>query len=110
MVKTKYLLFFCVFLHLSSCAHHRSGRYVLKGDKWVFEKSNIGFLKKGIYFGRVDNNNYSVDDSKFIWPLPGSKKVSSYFGKRRGRHHDGIDIPAITGTSIVASAAGSWQI
>ena len=92
---------------LASCSHMKSGRYVLKGGKWVFKSSKTGFLHSGIDFGRVDNSHYGFkDDGLFIWPVPSSKKISSHFGKRRGRHHDGIDIPAITGTHIVASAGG----
>ena len=94
-------------LMILSCAHYKSGRYVFENGKWEFKKSNAGFMYSGIDFGRVDNSHYSFkDDGEFIWPVPGSKKVSSYFGKRRGRHHDGIDIPAVTGTHIVASASG----
>ena len=89
-----------------SCAHHRSGSYVYVNGKWVFKKSNIGFLESSGY-GRIDYSQYEFTDTgQFIWPVPRSKKVSSYFGKRRGRHHDGIDIPAVTGTHIVASADG----
>ena len=43
-------------------------------------------------------------DLKLIWPVRG--KMSSRFGPRNGRGHDGIDIPAKTGTPIVAAAAG----
>lgn len=43
-------------------------------------------------------------DLKLIWPVRG--KLSSRFGPRNGRGHDGIDIPAKTGTPIVAAAAG----
>jgi hypothetical protein len=39
-----------------------------------------------------------------IWPVHG--KLSSRFGRRNGRGHDGIDIPAKSGTQIVAAAAG----
>jgi murein DD-endopeptidase MepM/ murein hydrolase activator NlpD len=95
-----------VFL-VASCAHHRSGSYVYVNGKWEFKKNNIGFMRKGISFGRVDYSPYEFSDTgTFIWPVPRSKKVSSYFGNRRGRHHDGVDIPAITGTHIVASAEG----
>ena len=40
----------------------------------------------------------------FNWPVRGSP--SSRFGWRRGRHHDGIDIPAKTGTAVRAAEAG----
>jgi len=39
-----------------------------------------------------------------IWPVHG--KLSSRFGRRNGRGHEGIDIPAKSGTPIVAAAAG----
>jgi len=42
--------------------------------------------------------------AKFRWPLKG--RISSYFGVRRGRHHDGIDIAAPLGTLIRAAEAG----
>ena len=41
---------------------------------------------------------------KLIWPVRGN--LSSRFGWRNGRGHDGIDIPAKRGTPIVAAAAG----
>jgi murein DD-endopeptidase MepM/ murein hydrolase activator NlpD len=41
---------------------------------------------------------------KFIWPVDGV--LSSKFGIRGGRRHDGIDIGAPTGTPIWASAPG----
>lgn len=41
---------------------------------------------------------------ELIWPVRG--KLSSRFGWRNGRGHDGIDIPAKSGTPIVAAAAG----
>lgn len=42
--------------------------------------------------------------SKFRWPMKGV--VTSPFGKRWGRMHEGIDIGAPEGTPIYASAAG----
>lgn len=104
-------LFLLCLIFVTSCAHHRSGRYVLVNNKWVFKKSKVGFAHSGIDFGRIDDAKYSFrDDSMFIWPVPSSKKVSSHFGKRRGRHHDGVDIPAVTGTHIVASADGEVSV
>jgi len=40
----------------------------------------------------------------FAWPVRG--RLSSGFGWRRGRHHDGIDIPAKRGTPVRAAEAG----
>jgi LysM repeat protein len=45
-----------------------------------------------------------VSASGLIWPVPG--KISSYYGMRRGRPHEGIDIPAPRGTPIRAAANG----
>ena len=41
---------------------------------------------------------------RFLWPLQG--KVSSSFGMRNGRPHEGIDITAPLGTDIKAAADG----
>jgi murein DD-endopeptidase MepM/ murein hydrolase activator NlpD len=43
-------------------------------------------------------------DLDFTWPIHG--RLSSRFGWRRGRHHDGIDIPAKSGTPVHAAEAG----
>ena len=40
----------------------------------------------------------------FAWPTPG--EITSIFGPRGRRHHDGIDISAPVGTPIRASAPG----
>ena len=39
-----------------------------------------------------------------IWPVKG--QLTSRFGNRNGRHHDGIDIGARKGTPVVAAAGG----
>lgn len=45
---------------------------------------------------------------KFTWPVPGKYGISSYFGYRWGRQHQGIDISqgGIYGSKIVAADAG----
>lgn len=107
MLKKNLLKYILIVLIVFSCAHHKSGKYVFQKGRWVFVKKKTGFLQNGIDFGRVDNSHYNFsDDSRFIWPVPSSKKVSSQFGVRRGKHHDGIDIPAVTGTHVIASADG----
>lgn len=40
------------------------------------------------------------------WPVPSSRKISSRFGRRWGKQHNGIDISARRGSTIVAAEAG----
>lgn len=43
---------------------------------------------------------------RFIWPVSGGK-LTSRFGKRGKRPHEGIDIAAAEGTAILAAASGT---
>lgn len=84
----------------------QSGRYEKRGNEWVFVKTNVGFSQ---FFNSptVDDEPYDFKDTgRFLWPVPSSKRISSFFGKRGSRHHDGIDIPGAKGSSIVASDSG----
>jgi len=47
-----------------------------------------------------------VSASGFIWPIHGTSTISSTFGMRHGKLHAGFDIPAVTGTPIIASRDG----
>ena len=73
----------------------------LQGKEWIFVPSKVGiaYLLRDTYVVE----DYSIlGKGRFIWPVPQFYKVSSHFGKRRGRNHDGIDIPAPKGTPIVS--------
>jgi len=48
--------------------------------------------------------NGHASAAKLAWPISG--KVTSRFGMRNGAHHDGIDIPARSGTAIRAAESG----
>ena len=56
--------------------------------------------------------NNVVSESGFMWPLPGYYNLSSLFAGRihpitgKPQHHTGIDIPAPSGTSILAAKSG----
>lgn len=58
----------------------------------------------------------SLGDVSFTWPCPASGRITSGFGGRKSptkgasSNHQGIDISAPTGTSIVAAAAGEVVI
>ncbi|MGZ8783309.1 MAG: murein hydrolase activator EnvC family protein, partial [Gaiellaceae bacterium] len=47
----------------------------------------------------------SASSSGFVWPVHGV--LTSYFGWRWGRMHEGIDLAVGSGTPVVASAAGT---
>lgn len=126
------LLFLLIF---TSCSSMKSGQYVyvetsseikkvtknygvtldelrlanpdkkFQGREWIFIPSKVGIA----YFL---NDTYVVEDyrglgtGRFLWPVPNFYRVSSQFGPRGRRHHDGIDIPAPQGTPIIASDTG----
>lgn len=49
----------------------------------------------------------SVGDGKFIWPLDsGTYRISSEFGARWGRNHNGIDLACPQGTDVHAADGG----
>lgn len=53
---------------------------------------------------RADKSRKEKRGLEFAWPVRG--KLSSKFGRRWGRNHEGIDISAPTGTAIFAAEAG----
>ncbi|MCM2348493.1 MAG: M23 family metallopeptidase [Bacteriovoracaceae bacterium] len=126
---------FLFLIVLTSCASMKSGQYVyverpsevnkvaknygisinelktanpdksFQGREWIFIPSKVGIA----YFLK---DTYVVEDyrglgtGRFLWPVPNFYRVSSHFGPRGRRHHDGIDIPAPSGTPIIASDTG----
>lgn len=76
--------------------------------EWVFIPQRRGVLGQNFEYGSFNSEETTamISTGEFAWPVPASKRVSSRFGNRWGRHHDGIDIAAREGTSIVAAADG----
>lgn len=121
----------CLFI---SCTHLQSGKYVQlqRGqsvktlaktfgvDKEVIKSHNKDKnfapgewifipLKRGIvsgFSGRSYASAYFSGNGKFIWPVPASRRVSSHYGRRWGRPHNGIDIAARGGSHILSTANG----
>jgi len=50
--------------------------------------------------------------TSYTWPVPGFNNVSSHFGWRGRRMHQGIDIagPGITGATVVAARSGVVEL
>ncbi len=68
-------------------------------------------LKRGIVGYGEDLLSTGVTESylnagDFIWPVPSSRRISSHFGKRWGKPHQGIDIAGREGGHIIAAADG----
>ena len=61
-------------------------------------------------------NSNRVLSGGLIWPCPSSKRITSGFGKRKSptkggsTNHQGIDISAKTGSTVLAAAAGEVVI
>lgn len=80
---------------------HNKGRKVASGA-WVFIP-----LKRGVLAGTKNvESHYYFQHGRLAWPVPSSKKLTSRFGKRWGRAHEGIDISARNGTSIISVESG----
>lgn len=60
----------------------------------------------------INENEIYISDRGFAWPIPGSTRISSYFGARTSptayasSFHYGLDIPASEGTYFLASISG----
>jgi len=76
------------------------------GGEWIFIPLRRGVLNH--FFGRLGSSEdphvmaKSFSDGKFLWPVPSSKRISSHYGKRWGRQHEGIDIAAKKGSHILS--------
>jgi murein DD-endopeptidase MepM/ murein hydrolase activator NlpD len=130
-----FLLNIIIILFVASCSSMKSGQYVyvetpshfkkvaktygvsvdelknanpdksFQGKEWIFIPSKVGIA----YFLRdtfVVEDYRGLGTGRFLWPVPHFYKVSSSFGPRGRKHHDGIDIPAPKGTPIVAVDTG----
>ena len=77
--------------------------------EWFFIPMGIG-IASYIYDypeSLKGNENFTYTlASEYIWPVPASNRISSNFGRRTFRRHEGIDIPAPKESKILAVANG----
>ena len=75
----------------------------------IIANSSIGNFTVPEYYG---NEFLQANANGFVWPIPGYTRISSPFGKRNSptagasSFHYGCDIPAPTGTKLVAICDG----
>ena len=84
-------------------------RLWIPGARKVLEVDSRGnnrkiVKRKGRRKNVLPRKGIKVEKGFLIWPLKG--QLTSKFGNRNGRHHDGIDIGARKGTPIFAAADG----
>lgn len=85
-------------------AESNSGKDIAPGE-WIFIPLKRGVLVQGFEARPFDPKSY-LKSGEFLWPVPASNTISSGFGNRWGRTHEGIDISARVGSHIVAAAEG----
>lgn len=81
-----------------------SGKEIKSGE-WVFIPLKRGLLEQDGEVKAFDPNHL-LASGEFLWPVPSSNKMSSGFGSRWGKKHEGVDIPGRVGSHIVAAADG----
>jgi murein DD-endopeptidase MepM/ murein hydrolase activator NlpD len=94
--------------HQTSLEDIKKNNPTLTAGSWIFVPNQVGWLQ---FFKETTSEvDYSMlGDADYIWPVPGFYKISSDFGPRAGRNHDGIDIPGKVGAPILAVASGRVQ-
>jgi murein DD-endopeptidase MepM/ murein hydrolase activator NlpD len=81
------------------------GKRIAHGE-WIFipqKRGIISHLREQTV--ELERQVY-ITSGKFLWPVPSNKTISSKFGHRWGRPHEGIDIPAREGSYFLSSADG----
>lgn len=79
----------------------------IRPGEWVFIPLKRGVMDRDQDMeARPFDPNHLLKTGEFLWPVPSSNRMSSGFGSRWGRKHEGIDIPGRVGSHIVAAAEG----
>jgi murein DD-endopeptidase MepM/ murein hydrolase activator NlpD len=108
------LLIICSVLFLSACSTTRSAKNERKGlfDKWEESGQSDGSRKTSgdrhptqVDYKRLNDSEASASSADWTWPLE-TNSVSSPFGRRKRKFHEGIDLRANVGTPVFASREG----
>lgn len=121
---------FYILILYTACTHHRSGYYVQNKEGTTFKKLSLKYDRAELQLKHLNKPSalakdewvfiptkkglfpsYKLDhllsfSKKVHWPLSKKKKISSFFGKRWGKRHEGIDITAEKGIEIISIADG----
>lgn len=76
-------------------------------DDTSYEDDNSGSSDDDNSYDEPSYEDVTPTASGFAWPCPASYYISSPFGWRWGRNHNGIDIGAGSGSSVCASKSGT---
>lgn len=92
----------------ASIINANGGKKIREGE-WIIIPLNRGIVSF-LNDDSLDFSDYtavsSSSSSQYLWPVPASRRISSYFGKRGYSNHNGIDIPARTGSHVLSSTNG----
>lgn len=77
--------------------------------EWVFIPTTDGMMGPRLARSPASlmGTQAHINSGDFLWPVPSSSRISSGFGRRWGRNHEGIDIPARIGSHILAARDGT---
>ena len=79
-------------------------RLVIPGNSKGVPVSSLASVRPRVAQPSRKHKAQRETDLEFVWPVAG--QMSSKFGDRHGRNHDGIDIRAKSGTPVHAAEAG----
>jgi murein DD-endopeptidase MepM/ murein hydrolase activator NlpD len=94
-------------LKQSALADSRETReeYLAEVEALAAESAALAARIRSAQTGTTGSSGSGVSASGLVWPVDGP--VTSGFGMRWGRMHEGIDIAVPTGTAVRASASGT---
>ena len=94
-------------LKQSALAGSRETReeFLAEVEALAAQSASLAAAIRSAQTGAGSTGTGSLSASGLIWPVDGP--VTSGFGMRWGRMHEGIDIAVPTGTSVLASASGT---